>query len=249
MANPLRGRLRRGAGCLASTPAVVGAALLGMAAWPSYLSAAGQRGAAAAVVPAFLAVTLAMSVALTLPLFLAVLAVNLPAGYLRSQEYELVCATPLADGALVWGFVLAALYRARAPIALAAVVVPVLTLIFPLPWPFDIAQFGPQTDFDLGRHAVFAALFVVAMLGRALWVAALGVVLFLWWRITMPAQLAALLIGEGLWWLAAFALTDLTQAAGWTDALPWQLAWTTALAIAPFFMAGVTLRAGARTAR
>jgi hypothetical protein len=106
-----------------------------------------------------------------------------------------------------------------------------------------------SSSFDPGRHAVFATLFVAALAGRVVCVAALGVTLYLWWRQTLPAQLGAMALGEGLWWLAAYGLTALTEALGWADRTAWLLAWTSALAAAPWALAALAAGWGRRFAR
>jgi hypothetical protein len=194
---------------------------------------------------------LAAAMVISTPVFLASTAVNLPAAYIRSQEYELVCATALSDRELVRGLVLAALYRARLAVIAAVVLTPVVAYFLPLPWPVQHTLFFINTmpAQSVAAYLVFTAMLEVAWLGLYWLIVATGVSLFLWWRMTTPSLVATLALTAGAWWAAAVLFQSISQSRGWMYFTVWNLAWTGALALVPWALAPGAMGLGARWAR
>ncbi len=174
---------------------------------------------------------LALCVPLSVAIFVPAVAANLAAGYRRSLEYELVCATGLTDGQLAWGYVAAALYRCRALVVAALGILPVATAA---PLGVLAARIGAATpQADLGRWLALTMISAVGLVGWYVLLACLTVALYLWWRFSGPAQAAALLLGVGLWLVSDAALRQLS-AWGLDGNWPLELASKGLAALLPF---------------
>ncbi len=245
--NPLLARLKRGSGVLSRWPGLVGAALFCAWIWYSYLSAVtGNSSSYLGLV----GIALGASVQLSLLLFLAWLAANFPIRYMRSAEYELVCATPLTNADWVAAFVGVVLYRSRTLILTAICLTPLLTAGFPVvPWPAAWLIGVRLTADAVLRYLYFTAVIIIAWVGLYRWVVSMGVSLALWWRTPVPAALVASALPIGTWLVAASLLKRLGADLGPGVQLGWEVAWTALAALAPYGLARLTERWGQTFAR
>ena len=173
------------------------------------------------------------------------MAANLPLSYVRSAEYELVCATPLTNQDWYNAFKGAVRHRSRALVWLVLAVLPMLTA------GFGLAQLQaglPSTLPALGA-VYLVVLGEVALVGLYEWAISLGVSLALWTRWNVAAALVALLVPLGWWGPTAAVLYEFGQQLPLGLQPGWLLLWGTALALAPFALARSTARWGERWAR
>ena len=107
-------------------------------------------------------------VSLIVPGIVGAIAVLLPARDQATEEYQLVRLTPLSASTIVWGYLLAALHRARVFLGLVVGLMPVAVL-----WPVATIN-GPTTTYEGSLPRVqpdligSSLLFLVIVLG--LWV-------------------------------------------------------------------------------
>jgi hypothetical protein len=223
------------------------AALIIVLAWIAFFSADGNLITGMA---AFVASTISIVVPLATLFALASLAANLPADYMRSQEYELVSATPLSNAAWINGYVRAVLRRSQLGILLAAGLLPLASLS--LLTTSVVYLIAPGYTITLEWLAHFAYSVVTAevlMLGLFYWVVSLGVTCAVRLRYAAPATLTAVIVPTSVVFVGVRigqAITDALFGTG--NVVVVEAAWHLLLAVALFGLAWLTQLTGERWA-
>lgn len=193
--NPFAQRLMRQSGLLGSQAFTFGCLALGLVlSLVAMINAVSDKGPYRNFDPVavFIFVT-ALSMIISLPLFLTFAATAVTVTYIQSAEYLFLCLTNLSPGKIIQGFLLATLYRSRALIVLVLALCPALAITI---------RFGSMYTSTLGyglsesllKHVLVGCLLMGVVSSVSLFGMTIGIGLGLWWQNTLAANAAATVI-------------------------------------------------------